>query len=69
VLALPDDDRRLVRLAAAFPYTAEDFPVGENLGARCAGFGPGGRCGDDPDQWLTDYVESEIAALRRLYRR
>jgi hypothetical protein len=67
---LPDDDERFARLAAASPERVSfaDIPVGGNLGTRCAGFGPGLWCGDDPDQWVSDYVESEVGMLRMLYR-
>jgi hypothetical protein len=68
VLDLPDDDTRLVELAATYSdrYFVEDFPVGGNLGARCGGFGRGLWAGDDPEQWVSEYVKSEVAAIRRL---
>jgi hypothetical protein len=69
VLQLSDDDARLVALAAAYPndHVTDDFPVGGNLQARCAGFGPNLWAGDDPDAWVSEYVRSEVAAMRRLY--
>jgi hypothetical protein len=71
VLSLPDDDMRLVTLAAAYAhhYTVEDFPVGGNLGMRCGGFGRGLWAGDEPERWITEYVESEVAVIRSLHRR
>jgi hypothetical protein len=45
-------------------YLLEDFPVGGNLDVRRGGFGPGRWAGDDPDQWLSEYVRTDIAALR-----
>jgi hypothetical protein len=67
---LPDDDERLVRLAAAFPkhWSLDNFPVGGNLQARCAGFGPGLWAGNDPDQFISDYVETEIPMAEGLPR-
>ena len=67
VLALPDDDARLVELAVAYTtrYAVEDFPVGGNLGARCGGFGRGLWAGEDPARWVDEYVKSEVAAIRR----
>ena len=67
---LPDDDERLTRLAAAYPehQPLSELPIGGNLGMRCAGLGPGLQFGDDPDQWVSDYVETEVGMLRRLHR-
>jgi hypothetical protein len=68
---LPDDDPRLVELADAFPayWSLDELPIGENLRARCAAFGPGLWAGDDPDQWVSDYVQTELVTLIALYWR
>jgi hypothetical protein len=63
VQCLPDDDERLVRLAAAFPenWNLADLPVGENLRLRCASFGRG----SGPATTLTS---SSATTLRPSYR-
>jgi hypothetical protein len=63
VLMLPDDDERLTRFAAALPKRwapNDDLPILPSLESRLAGFGPD----DDPDQLITDYIETELQAAR-----
>jgi len=60
---LPDDDERLTRFATALPehwVPADDLPILSSLQNRLAGFGPD----DDPDQLITDYIETELEAAR-----
>ena len=60
---LPDDDERLTRFAAALPERwapTDDLPILPSLQSRLAGFGPD----DDPDQLITNYIETELQAAR-----
>jgi hypothetical protein len=63
ILALPDDDPRLAQLATAYTRSGrrlEDMPYGGNLQSRLTSF----RLEQDPDEWVREYVDSELWGLR-----
>lgn len=57
---LPDDDERFAELAAAYPddWSFDQLPVGGDLTLTHY------KLEDDPDEVVSQYVETELAALR-----